>query len=170
MSYMENEQFQAVDLPYGDELFAMTVLLPKAGHDVNSVAASLSPEAWAEHQAAMQDQLGSLWLPKFEMEYEKGLKQTLQALGMLDAFVPGSADFTGINTDSDLYITAIKHKTFVAVDEEGTEAAAVTSIEFERTSAGPEGFVMHVDEPFLFVLSEKTTGTLLFMGKVVDPS
>jgi serpin B len=86
------------------------------------------------------------------------------------AFSPSAADFTGINADHDLFIGFVLHKTFVDVNETGTEAAAVTVVGMETTGVGPSGWTMSVDRPFLFVIHEKESGALLFMGKIVAPT
>ncbi|MBN2497838.1 MAG: serpin family protein [Deltaproteobacteria bacterium] len=170
LAHLQNEEVQAVELPYGDGLFAMTVLLPAGSSDIDALAAELDAEAWAAWHAAMHVGEAHLYLPSFELEWEASLNEALQSLGMGIAFGPG-ADFSGINPDAGLAITQVKHKTYVKVDEEGTEAAAVTSVEFGTTSTQqPETFTMRADRPFLFVIHERSTGALLFMGKIVDPS
>lgn len=110
-------------------------------------------------------------MPKFKMEYKKSLAGILKALGMQQAFTPGAADFTGINKNGTLFISEVLHKTFVDVYEEGTEAAAVTSVEISLTSVGgSSGFFMRVDRPFLFAIREKSSGTILFIGTVKNPA
>jgi serpin B len=107
-------------------------------------------------------------MPKFTLEYELELNEALEALGMGIAFDPNAADFTRIHSDTwRLYISRVKHKTFVDVNEEGTEAAAATSVEVGVTSLPP---MIAVDRPFLFVIREKFSGTILFMGVMNDPS
>lgn len=169
--YQAWELFQAVDLPYGDGLFRMTVLLPSWGIHVDSLIAQLTPENWQLWIGSFETADIRLGLPKFTLEYELELKAVLQALGISAAFDRVSADFTRIVSREDLqgqnlYITKVKHKTFVKVNEEGTEAAAVTSVEVGITSDPP---AMIVNRPFLFVIRERTSGALLFMGKIVEP-
>jgi serpin B len=129
MSYAETNTFQAVDLAYGDSAFTMTVLLPKSGNDVESVAASLTPEAWQSLTSSFRPQLVNLALPKITFSWKRSLKDDMKALGMRAAFVPDGADFTRMSTSTGkrLYISLLKHDTFVAIDEVGTEAAAVTT-------------------------------------------
>jgi serpin B len=165
--YMQTEDFQAVNLPYGDELFSMVILLPKPGKDIDALVAALSDEDWANWLGAFAEQEGDIYLPRFELEYETSLNEVLMALGMEVAFT-GAADFTGIHPAGGLFISNVKHKTYVKVNEEGTEAAAVTSVEIGYTSA-PEGFVLRVDRPFLFVIHDAHSKALLFVGKIVDP-
>ncbi len=109
--------------------------------------------------------------PKFTIEYELTLNDILKALGMAIAFDPYQADFTRMYKGPEgLYISEVKHKTFVRVNEEGTEAAAVTSVEMRATSIAPSGFSMRVDRPFVFVIREKCSKAILFVGKIVKPT
>ena len=134
--------------------------------NLDSVMAQLTDENWRSWLGQFETRDLALQIPKFEIEYDKSLKDVLSALGMGVAF-SDFADFTGINRQGNLKITEVKHKTYVKVDEEGTEAAAVTSVEIGLTSA-PSSFT--VDRPFLFVIHENHSGTILFMGKIVDPT
>ncbi|MCX6141794.1 MAG: hypothetical protein NTZ35_01105 [Ignavibacteriales bacterium] len=109
-----------------------------------------------------------LYFPKFKFEYEKALNDMLKSMGMSVAFSPMEADFTYIDKRGQLFISEVKHKTFVQVDEEGTEAAAVTSVGVGATSVGPNT-VMRVDRPFIFAIRENNSGTILFIGKIVEP-
>ena len=167
--YFENEQIQAIDLPYGNGDFSMTVLLPQPGRSIDSLVASCTAANWGTWIGSFASMKGTVLLPKFKLEYERSLKNDLTALGMGIAFIPEQADFTGINKAGHLFISEVKHKTFVDVNEEGTEAAAVTSVEIGTTSIGPEGFVLRVDRPFVFVIRDYHSGTLLFMGRIVEP-
>jgi len=167
-NYFENEQFQAIDLPYGDAGFSMTILLPKPGIDTDSLIAQMNNNTWNSWLGSFSEQEVNLFLPKFKLEYEISLNDILSALGMSIAFEPGRADFTKINSDGNLYISEVKHKTFVEVNEEGTEAAAVTSVEISFTSIG-SGITMHINRPFVFAIRENHSGTILFIGKIVEP-
>jgi serpin B len=160
------EGFRAVDLPYGDGHFAMAVILPDEGVPVDDVAAGLTTEGWAALAAGFADEETTVELPRFTLEYEQALNDVLCVLGMDEAFDPLGADFTGITPEGGIFISEVKHKTFVRVDEVGTEAAAVTSVEMEMGSA-PEPF--RVDRPFLVVLHDRHSGAILFIGKIVDP-
>jgi len=164
-SYFEDEQAQVVDLPYGSGLFSMLVVLPKPGQPVDEVARGLNAERWSQWTAHLAKRKGSLQLPKFKLEYEASLKQALSALGMAEAFTD-TANFTRINQEGNLFISEVKHKSFVEVDEKGTEAAAVTAVVVGVTSFDPSLFVMRVDRPFLFAIRERHSGTILFVGKV----
>ena len=166
LRYQETADFQAVDLPYGHELFSMTVFLPKGDKGVDDIIAMLTDQNWAAWMAGFAEQEVDLALPRFELEYEKKLNDVLKALGMQDAFDPLAADFSGIKPDHDMWISEVKHKTYVKVNEEGTEAAAVTSVTVVDTAAGP---FMNVDRPFLFVIHDRNSQAMMFMGKIVDP-
>jgi serpin B len=168
LPYFDNAQFQAVDLPYGDGDFSMTILLPNPQTPIDSLVAIVNQANWPLWMKSFATHTGSLALPKFLIEYELLLNDVLKALGMEIAF-SGQADFTRMDKQGGLFISKVKHKTFVEVNEEGTEAAAVTSVEIGRTSAGG-GFVMRVDRPFIFVIRENHSGTMLFVGKIVEPN
>ena len=164
--YLSTEDFQAVDLTYGDGLFGMTVILPEDGRDIDAVAAELTEASWSTWMAGLNKREIMVGLPRFELEYDSLLNDVLVALGMQDAF-SGAADFSGIDGLTDLFISKVKHKTFVKVDEEGTEAAAATSVEVNLAAAPLD--TMIIDRPFLFVIHDWHSQALLFMGKIVDP-
>lgn len=173
LPYVETPLYQAVELPYGDSLFSMIVVLPKPGQPVETFVNELTEDSWSALRDGLRAQLGTVFMPKFKLEFEKALNDALKALGMGIAFDPDSADFRRISRQvyeigERLFITEVKHKTFVQVDEEGTEAAAVTSVEIGITSL-PSEFMMRVDRPFFFVITERHSGTLLFLGKIVEP-
>jgi len=165
MLYTETSTYQAVDLPYGDSAFTMTVVLPKTGTTVESLAASLDPAAWQTLTSSLHTGDIDLFLPKVKMSWTRGLIPDLKGLGMIVPFADG-ADFTRMSTRGhELYISSVRQKTFVDINEEGTEAAAVTSTGISVTSA-PITTLMRVDRPFVFVIRERLSGTVLFMGKV----
>lgn len=166
--YLSNDQLQAIDLPYGDAGFSMTILLPKAGTNIDDFAGKLTQQQWSDWTGSLQTKEGDLFLPKFKLEYDKKLNDVLKVMGMAIAFSTSDADFTRIDKQGGLFISEVKHKTFVQVDEEGTEAAAVTSVGIGRTSIG-DNFTMRVDRPFVFVIRENNSGTILFIGKIVEP-
>lgn len=166
IAYLWTKEFSAIDLKYGDGDYSMTILLPHWNMTIDSVMAQLTDENWQIWLGEFRLRNWALQIPKFEIEYEKSLKEVLSAMGMGVAFTD-SADFRVINRAGNLLITEVKHKTYVKVDEEGTEAAAVTSVGVGVTS-GPPLFM--VDRPFLFVIHENQSGTILFIGKIVDPT
>lgn len=171
--YFENNDLQAIDLAYGDSLFSMTIILPKSEIGLDALIESLDKTTWESWINQLHPQeFGLFQMPRFELEYEVKLNDILSALGMEIAFDPYGADFTrmGDGTFADnLYISSVKHKTYVKVDEEGTEAAAVTSVTIGTTSM-PELIVMRVNRPFIFMIRERFSGTILFIGKIVDPA
>jgi serine protease inhibitor len=171
LGYYETETFQAADLPYGNGRYAMSILLPKAGQSIETLIASFDPAAWSLIKNGFTEREITLHIPKFKLEYEIELNDALSAMGMAVAFQGGLADFSRIAEGRDLYIHLVKHKTFVEVDEKGTEAAAVTVVEIRETSAGPGNeILMRVDRPFLIVIREKSSDALLFMGKITAPA
>ena len=165
-AYYGNDELQAIDVPYGDGGFSMTILLPKPGTKIDEFVATMTQERWKEWTGGLHKTDIILHLPKFTLEYGKKLNDVLEAMGMAIAFAPGEADFTNIDRAGGLFISQVKHKTFVQVDEEGTEAAAVTSVEISRVSVTP---TMRIDRPFVFVIRENHSGTILFIGKIVEP-
>lgn len=166
--YLETADFQAIDLPYGDGDFSMTIFLPRPQKNIDSLIAEFNQENWNQSMGSFSKHEGTLQFPKFTLEYELRLNDILKALGMAIAFDPARADFTKVYKGPDsLFISEVKHKTFVEVNEEGTEAAAVTSVEMEITSAGPW---MRVDRPFIFMIRENKSQTILFIGKIVEPT
>ena len=166
MAYAETNTFQAVDLAYGDSSFTMTVLLPKTGNSVESVAASLTPETWQSLTASFATREVALHLPKITFSWKRELTEDMKALGMRTAFIPDRADFTRMSSlGRNMYISLLQQNTFVAIDEEGTEAAAVTIVGIGLTSA-PVVTTMRIDRPYIFVIRERLSGTILFMGKI----
>lgn len=161
--YFSNELCFGVDLPYGKEKFSMTVLMPHADVGIDALIANITQETWDEWMAGFSQHEISLYLPRFKLEYEKTLNDALIALGMGIAFTPG-ADFTRIHESGGIWIDEVKHKTFVEVNEEGTEAAAVTSVSFTDSMPAAVTF----DHPFLYVIRERQSGTILFIGKMMD--
>jgi len=169
--YFENSDFQAIDLPYGDGDFTMIVFLPRMSKDIDSLIAEFSQENWNRWISGFSERKGTLELPRFTLKYELKLNDVLKALGMTIAFQPFAADFSNMyKGPEDLYISEVKHKTFVEVNEEGTEAAAGTSGGVAMTSVDPTVFWMRVDRPFVFAIRENKSQTLLFMGKIVEPT
>lgn len=163
--YYQTEQTQIVELPYGDKKYSMLVLLPKADIAINDFVASLDNSILNDWTSLMEVDTVILGLPKFTIEYEKSLKEALKALGIEEAFSPMTADFSGMRPQKDLFISEVKHKSFIEVNEVGTEAAAVTSVEVGITSVGQQKF-MSVNRPFVYLIRERDSGTILFVGKV----
>jgi serine protease inhibitor len=165
LRYDETAEYQAVDLLYGNGAFAMTVLLPKAGRAPVEVLGALNPQTWQDLTGRFGDVNVRLTLPRFKMEYSRRLNADLTAMGMGIAFDDERADFYRIADvrPERLYLTRVDQKTFVEVNEEGTEAAAATSVGVGVTSA-PLVVEMRVDRPFVFAIRERLSGTVLFLG------
>ncbi len=173
LQYSKGSCFQAVELPYNQGNYNMNILLPDEGKSLTDVISLLTQENWDSWKAGYVDTDVQLQLPRFSFKYnEEHMIPVLSALGMGVAFDPGNADFTRINSNGGLYISDIKHKTYIETNEEGTEAAAVTSVEISETSIGndPQPIYFTVDRPFVFLITEKSTGTILFIGTVVNPT
>jgi len=164
--YFENDILQILEMPYGGEKFTMMVLLPKNNYSTGDIVAELTDENWNLWIQSLYETEINVTLPKFKFEFEKELNEMLIAMGMGVAFDADNADFSGINNQAQIFISKVKHKTFVDVNEEGTEAAAVTVVEMELTSTGN---YFYADKPFLFAIREKSTNSILFIGKVADP-
>ena len=170
--YYENYEakFQAISLPYGDGRMSMYIFLPYPESDLNTFLDGLNTENWERWVSQFREQEVFLSMPKFKLEYEKTLNNPLQSLGMGIAFAPGAADFSRMADlealGKNLYIGEVLHKAVVEVNEEGTEAAAVTSVGIRATSAPP---AFMANRPFFFAIRDNETKTVLFMGTVVDP-
>lgn len=168
LAYAAGDGYQAVELPYTGHQLSMVILLPDEG-EMGTFEASLDAARVSEIVSGLARQQVMLTMPRFEFESEFSLGDTLAEMGMVDAF-GGAADFSGMAGNRDLFISAVVHKAFVAVDEEGTEAAAATAVVVAELAMPAEPVEMTVDRPFLFLIRDLDTGTLLFVGRVVDPS
>ena len=162
--YFRGEHFEAASLPYGDGDVSMYIFLPNHDSNLNEFLGGLNAENWASwiSQFSVVREDSSMILPRFKLEYEVKLNDTLKAMGMEIAFNSG-ADFSGMGPS--LFISEVRHKTFVEVNEEGTEAAAATVV-VGIESAPP---IFRVDRPFFFAIYDNRTKTILFMGIVWEP-
>jgi serpin B len=169
--YHRGDKFQAVSLPYGNGGVSLYLFLPDQGSSIDEFLNGLGYEKWNEWINNFADTPGEVKLPRFKIDYEKTLNDPLKALGMEVAFNSRKADFSGIRTEKDLYISEVKHKAVAEVNEEGTEAAAATSVGISVTSIREprEPFKFIADRPFLMVIRDSQTGAILFMGTVMDP-
>jgi serpin B len=159
--------YTAVDLPYGGAAFSMTVVIPSPGSSLAELVSLMTPAEWDDMLAGLGEQTVVVSMPRFELEWQRQLKGALAALGMGVAFIPFEADFGNLSSArDDLYVSSVLQKTFVDVNEEGTEAAAATLVTVGVTSA-PR--MIRVDRPFLFAIRERLSGTILFVGAIVDP-
>lgn len=167
--FTRNELFSGVQLPYGQGNYNMYIFLPENDKTLNDVADNLNKENWESWIGNFFETNVDIELPKFKYEYEIKLNDILSEMGMGIAF-SNFADFTGINKFGGLYIDYVKHKSFIEVNEEGTEAAAVTVVAIAYESAIPGGNISFVvNRPFLFAITEKSTGAILFIGTVKNP-
>lgn len=170
-NYLENDDLQMAELPYGDGHFNMQVLLPSKNSNVDELIAKLNTGYYDSLLDEMTSMKIKLFLPKWEIEYSvDNLKDQLSEMGMGLAF-ESKADFSELFEDDYAKVSQVKHKTYIKVDEKGTEAAAVTSIGMVTTSMPmPTETEMKVDRPFVYLITERNSGTILFLGVVKDPS
>jgi len=173
--YFATDQFQAVRLPYGDTRMEMQLYLPSQEYGLSRLLGDVKDENWRQWQDQFHNQEGTVMLPRFTLEYEKVLNDPLMNLGMTVAFDRNLADFSGmadLSGDQVIFIKEVRQKTFLEVNEKGTEAAAATSVTMAlATSVMQESvpFQMVVDRPFLCAIVDRGTGLVLFMGAIVDP-
>lgn len=172
LEYTTNALFQAVKLPYGNGQYNMLVFLPSSGKKSADVLDELNHTNWKNwaDDFTMEEQV-VVTMPRFKFAFEMPLNDVLKEMGMKKAFDSALADFSKI-TDDDLYISSVLHKSFIDVNENGTEAAAVTSVTFTTTSMPvdpPEKIYFTVDKPFVFAITEKDTNAILFIGEVQNP-
>ena len=181
-NYADLEKLQILELPYKGEKISMLILLPKQREDYDFETGEriisdytienieLSAEKLKEYKNQMKEtKLDSISLPKFEFDTKYFMKDTLSALGMPMAFTWPGADFSGMDGSNNLYISEVIHQAYVKVDEKGTEAAAATAVIGKFGTAMPRN-VFIADHPFIFIIQEKETGNILFMGRVTDPT
>jgi serpin B len=167
--YGANDDLQMLEMPYAGGDLSMLVLLPKKADGL----AALENNLTTANLATWTQQMGlpevSVYLPKFKMTCKFGLNDTLQSMGVTDAFNPGKADFSGMDGRRNLFISAAVHKAFVEVNEQGTEAAAATGMAMGMTALPMRPIEFRADHPFLFLIREKSTGSILFVGRVTNP-
>ena len=169
IGYFENDLFQAAELEYGTGNFSMIVLLPKNNHVPGDILSEMTPENWQNWISSFSAHEVGIKLPKFKFDYDKKLNDILTEMGMGIAF-SDNADFTRINSGGNLLIDLVKQKTFVDVNEEGTEAAAATVVVVAPTAIILDSTkYMSVDHPFIFAIREKSTNSIVFLGRVADP-
>ncbi|EKQ67080.1 serine protease inhibitor [Leptolyngbyaceae cyanobacterium JSC-12] len=167
--YADTNLFQGVMLPYGEgRRMSMVILLPKKTSSLAELQRNLTAENWEQWMTQFRNRPGSVQVPRFKLEYDVELRRILSQMGMAKVFTDG-ANFANLS-QVPTKINRVKHKTFVEVNEEGTEAAAVTSLEIRATAAIPtEPFQMTVDRPFFCAIRDNQTGSILFMGSIVNP-
>ncbi len=161
-----SHNFRAVELPYKNKKFSMFLFLPDEGTTVNELVQELDGETWKVWMESFTEVGYTVELPRFEFEFDRSLKEDLKAMGLNVAF-SGEADFSGIS-EKELLISEVIHKTYIKVNEEGTEAAAVTAVTMDGSAGGPV-IVLRFDRPFLFAITENSSKSILFIGKVSQP-
>ena len=167
--YMETEDFQILEMPYVDDELSMIILLPKELDGIHELEKNLTLEDLSQWLAKLFKREVAVYIPKFKMTSQFSLASVLKSMGMEDAFSQ-DADFSGINGKRDLFISAVIHKAYVDVNEEGTEAAAATGVAMRLTSIGPSQTpVFRADHPFLFFIRDNNSSSILFIGRVMNP-
>lgn len=167
-NFYSHSKFDLLEMPYGGGKYSMLIFLPGNGKNTTDVISLLTPANVSDWISKMTEQKKEVFLPKFEFKFDNSLVDELSALGMTDAFNDAKANLTGISDAAKLVISEVVHKSYIKVDERGTEAAAVTGITVGVTSVGPDNS-FRVDRPFVFAIREKDSNAILFIGKVLDP-
>ncbi|MBU4486972.1 MAG: serpin family protein [Candidatus Delongbacteria bacterium] len=170
-NYMENMELQFIEMPYKGNEASMYILLPKERDGLRDIEKKITYQDIIKYTESLQTKKVDVFFPKFKMSLSYELRELMGKLGMKEAFNK-KADFSKMTGKTDLYISAIIHKTFIAVDETGTEAAAATAVVMRMKSAmpNPDFATFRADHPFFYFIKEKVNGTILFAGRVVDPS
>jgi len=166
--YAETDALQVLELPYKGDDLSMVILLPKETFGLKQVEETLSEPALSSWLGGLQLIDVEVSLPKFELSFPFRLDEMLKSMGMKDAF-SSAADFSAMTGQADLQLDAVLHKAFVSVNETGTEAAAATAVVMMTKSLSFPSVTFRADHPFLFLIREKTTGSILFMGRMVNP-
>ena len=167
--YAGGDRWQAVQLPYSGEKLAMLLIVPNEGR-FGDIESHLDSGLMDEVVSALSSASVTLTVPKFTFRTQAQLSPVLKTLGMTTAFDPNSADFSGMTVDERLFISEVIHEAYIAVDEEGTEAAAATAVVMGASLAPVVDITLTIDRPFIFALRDTETGALLFLGRVADPS
>ncbi|HEX4999726.1 MAG TPA: serpin family protein, partial [Terriglobia bacterium] len=171
-SYYRGDRFQAVELPYGTGGANATLFLPDTGYSIDEFLKGLTFDKWNEWTRALRQAPGEVRIPRFKLDFSVMLNDPLKGLGMPTAFQPDRADFSGMRKERDLYISEVRHKAVVEVNEEGTEAAAATSVGISVTSVQinpQQPFTFVADRPFLMAIRDRQTGAILFLGAIMEP-
>lgn len=170
-NYYADEDVQVIELPYGNGAFSMVLFIPadRKKKDIDKVIADLDVETWLNWNENMHPVEVTVYLPRFLIKTEKELIETMAALGIHDAFDSFNANFANMSTAHDLYLGLLKQKTYIELNESGTEAAAVTIAGMLETAMPSQPAEIRFDHPFGYVLKEKSTGAILFAGKVGKP-
>ena len=156
-------------MPYKDEALSLIIFLPKEKTAISILEQNLTLANLTSWQNGLRRQKVDVFFPRFKIESEFSLKQSLTAMGVHDAFIPEKADFSAMVGRKELYISAVIHKAFVEVNEEGTEAAAATGVVIGVTSIAPPPPVFKADHPFVFFIRDNASQSILFLGRLANP-
>jgi serpin B len=169
LRYWAGEGLKALELPYGKGDLVMLVLLPDEIEGLSALEATLTIDNLSRWKLRLRKQEVQVSLPRFKLNSQFQLVEVLKAMGMTRAFTPGQADLSGMSSEEELLLSAVIHKAFVDVNEEGTEAAAATGIAVKATAAITEPAEFRADHPFAFLIRDNRTGSILFLGRLVNP-
>jgi len=171
-AYFKGPHFQALRLPYGTGRLNMILVLPDSDSSLDSLLKGLTTDQWSDWASRFEDKTGDVAIPKVTSSYGVMMNDTLKSLGMVQAFDPNRADFSGLAQipGANVYLQGVFHKTFLRIDEKGTEAAAATGVTVGVTSAPVLDFRMTLNRPFLCAVQDERTGVILFLGTIVNPS
>ena len=169
--YYEDSALKVLEIPYSDQKASMVIFLPMKNDGIKNLEKVWRYSYYQEIMSKLQPDDEWIYLPKFETTYKTDLNKELSKMGMPLAFSESSADFSGMTGKRDLYISDVIHQAFIRVDEEGTEAAAATAVTMRCTAAyTPQAKIFKADHPFIFLIRENTTGSILFIGKINNPA
>ena len=168
--YWENDWLQIIEMPYKEESLSLILLLPKEKTGITDLEQKLNFENMMAWQSRLRKQKVIVFFPKFKIESQFSLGQTLALMGMPDAFEPELADFSAMVGQKELYISAVIHKAFLEVNEEGSEAAAATGVVVSVTSIAPSPPIFKADHPFVFFIRDNKSQSILFLGRVLNPA
>ncbi len=168
--YWENDWLQIIEMPYKEESLSLIVLLPKEKTGITDLEQKLNFENMMAWQSRLRKRKVIVFFPKFKIESQFSLGQTLSLMGMPDAFDPELADFSAMVGQKELYISAVIHKAFLEVNEEGSEAAAATGVVVSVTSIAPSPPIFKADHPFVFFIRDNKSQSILFLGRMLNPA
>jgi serpin B len=170
LRYAEDDAAQALELPYGGGSLSMVIFLPRRPDGIGNLEAGLTADSLGGRLSGLEKQEVEVYLPRFKLTSEFELAKTLRKMGMELPFTT-AADFSGITGQADLFLSAVVHQAFVDVNEEGTEAAAATGAVMMPTSIrATQPVVFRADHPFIFLIRDRSTGAILFIGRLMDPA
>ena len=168
--YFRNDMLRLIDIPYGNGQFSMCILIPTFKHSLSDIIFSINESNFSLWLDSSDTATAKIYMPKFKIDYKTLLNDVLSNMGMAIAFTD-AADFSRLFEEPlDLFISRVIHQAVIEVNEEGSEAAAATAVEIMETSLPPEPENITINEPFIFFIREKHSSSILFAGKLMDPS